>query len=331
MDPFEGKTITGRVIRTLRRGATIYDDTLDGDAAFRRRLGLGGSCRMGMGRRATKVVIVWTETCQRLPIRTTYRDHWGRYLAALMSRTLTWKTSAVGGRGKTLPSSAPSSERIFGPGSDVDLLVTFSPVAPWTLLDLVAIRDDFSRVLGRPVDLIERSNSGFAAGRSSAPPNLTMSRDDATLLDIVQHARLLLDLLDGYDRDRFLADVRTQLAVTRPFEILEKRPNASVRHSGINTPIFRGARLRACAMSCTIVLTESEPGVGRGQRGYSASSRCHRTSGLTRRAEQPAATPSSRPQCAPVRDCGLAQSSPCGTPLPDPHIQKVHGDQRQDR
>jgi allantoinase len=29
--PFEGKTITGRVIRTLRRGATIYDDTLEGN------------------------------------------------------------------------------------------------------------------------------------------------------------------------------------------------------------------------------------------------------------------------------------------------------------
>ena len=47
-----------------------------------------------------------------------------------------------------------------------------------------------------------------------------MSRDDATLLDIVQHARLLLDLIDGYDRARFLTDVRTQLAVTRLFEIL---------------------------------------------------------------------------------------------------------------
>ncbi len=45
----------------------------------------------------------------------------------------------------------------FGPESDVDLLVTFAPDAPWTLLDLVAIRNDFSGVLSRPVDLIERS------------------------------------------------------------------------------------------------------------------------------------------------------------------------------
>jgi predicted nucleotidyltransferase len=45
----------------------------------------------------------------------------------------------------------------FGPDSDVDLLVTFAPDAPWTLLDLVAIRDDFAEFLGRPVNLIERS------------------------------------------------------------------------------------------------------------------------------------------------------------------------------
>lgn len=45
----------------------------------------------------------------------------------------------------------------FGPESDVDLLVTFAPDAPWTLLDLVEIRDDFADLVGRPVDIIERS------------------------------------------------------------------------------------------------------------------------------------------------------------------------------
>ena len=39
---FEGKTITGRVVRTLRRGETIYDDSLEGDA---RLPGLAGSGR----------------------------------------------------------------------------------------------------------------------------------------------------------------------------------------------------------------------------------------------------------------------------------------------
>jgi allantoinase len=40
--PFEGKTIRGRVLRTLRRGETIYDDSLDGEA---RILGVPGSGR----------------------------------------------------------------------------------------------------------------------------------------------------------------------------------------------------------------------------------------------------------------------------------------------
>lgn len=40
--PFEGKTVTGRVIRTIRRGETIYDDSLEGDA---RLPGVAGSGR----------------------------------------------------------------------------------------------------------------------------------------------------------------------------------------------------------------------------------------------------------------------------------------------
>jgi allantoinase len=40
--PFEGKMINGRVIRTIRRGETIYDDSLDGNA---RLPGLPGSGR----------------------------------------------------------------------------------------------------------------------------------------------------------------------------------------------------------------------------------------------------------------------------------------------
>jgi allantoinase len=40
--PFEGKSVTGRVIRTIRRGETIYDDSLEGDA---RVPGFAGSGR----------------------------------------------------------------------------------------------------------------------------------------------------------------------------------------------------------------------------------------------------------------------------------------------
>lgn len=39
--------------------------------------------------------------------------------------------------------------------SDVDLLVTFQPNAPWSSLDLVDMRDELARLFGRPVDLVE--------------------------------------------------------------------------------------------------------------------------------------------------------------------------------
>ncbi|MCC7168473.1 MAG: nucleotidyltransferase family protein [Rhodospirillales bacterium] len=42
-----------------------------------------------------------------------------------------------------------------GPKSDVDLLVSFAPDAPWTLLDLARMQEELQALLGRPVDLIE--------------------------------------------------------------------------------------------------------------------------------------------------------------------------------
>jgi predicted nucleotidyltransferase len=44
----------------------------------------------------------------------------------------------------------------FGPGSDIDLLVTFHPEAEWSLLDHVRIQTELSELLGRPVDLVSR-------------------------------------------------------------------------------------------------------------------------------------------------------------------------------
>ncbi|MCS7304392.1 MAG: nucleotidyltransferase family protein [Thermoguttaceae bacterium] len=44
----------------------------------------------------------------------------------------------------------------FGPESDVDILVEFSPEARWNLLDLVEAEQELSQLLGRPVDLVER-------------------------------------------------------------------------------------------------------------------------------------------------------------------------------
>ena len=46
----------------------------------------------------------------------------------------------------------------FGPDSDVDLLVTFEPDAPWSLFDFVQMESELEAVLGRPVDLVERTS-----------------------------------------------------------------------------------------------------------------------------------------------------------------------------
>jgi predicted nucleotidyltransferase len=45
----------------------------------------------------------------------------------------------------------------FGPDSDVDVLVTFAADARWTLWDVIAAEQDLVEIIGRPVDLVERS------------------------------------------------------------------------------------------------------------------------------------------------------------------------------
>ena len=44
----------------------------------------------------------------------------------------------------------------FGPQSDIDVLVSFTDDAPWSLWDLTRFQDELSVLFGRPVDLIER-------------------------------------------------------------------------------------------------------------------------------------------------------------------------------
>ncbi|HEU4344643.1 MAG TPA: nucleotidyltransferase family protein [Candidatus Binatia bacterium] len=44
----------------------------------------------------------------------------------------------------------------FRPDSDVDLLVTFSPDAEWSLLDHIAMEEELSAIFGRKVDLVSR-------------------------------------------------------------------------------------------------------------------------------------------------------------------------------
>jgi uncharacterized protein len=44
----------------------------------------------------------------------------------------------------------------FRPDSDVDVLVTFSHDAEWSLLDHMAMEEEMSAILGRKVDLVSR-------------------------------------------------------------------------------------------------------------------------------------------------------------------------------
>src|SRR5438045_1502246 len=44
----------------------------------------------------------------------------------------------------------------FRPDSDVDVLVTFAPLAHWTLLDFAAMQDELAELMGRQVDLVMR-------------------------------------------------------------------------------------------------------------------------------------------------------------------------------
>lgn len=39
--------------------------------------------------------------------------------------------------------------------SDVDLLVTFDPDAPWSTLEMVDVREELASLFGRKVDLVE--------------------------------------------------------------------------------------------------------------------------------------------------------------------------------
>jgi hypothetical protein len=44
----------------------------------------------------------------------------------------------------------------FGPASDIDVLVTFQPDAPWSLWDLLDMREELQHLFGRDVDLVEK-------------------------------------------------------------------------------------------------------------------------------------------------------------------------------
>lgn len=44
----------------------------------------------------------------------------------------------------------------FSPQSDIDVLVTFSPEAQWSLFDFVEMKEELEELFGREVDLVSR-------------------------------------------------------------------------------------------------------------------------------------------------------------------------------
>jgi uncharacterized protein len=60
-----------------------------------------------------------------------------------------WKIAGLAVFGSALRSD-------FRPDSDVDLLVTFSPEADWSLLDHVTMETELSEIVGRRIDLVSR-------------------------------------------------------------------------------------------------------------------------------------------------------------------------------
>ena len=45
----------------------------------------------------------------------------------------------------------------FSPKSDVDILISFEPDIPWSLFDWVDMIEELKAILGRDVDLLEKS------------------------------------------------------------------------------------------------------------------------------------------------------------------------------
>lgn len=63
----------------------------------------------------------------------------------------------------------------FRPDSDLDVLVTFSPEARWSLFDVVEMRDELKRMFGREVDFVSRS--GFEMSRHCLRREAILSSD----------------------------------------------------------------------------------------------------------------------------------------------------------
>jgi uncharacterized protein len=76
---------------------------------------------------------------------------------AIASFCKRWKIQELSAFGSVL-------RQDFSPESDIDLLVSFSPDAHWTLFDMTRMRAELKELLGREVDLVSRR--GIEASRN---------------------------------------------------------------------------------------------------------------------------------------------------------------------
>jgi predicted nucleotidyltransferase len=67
---------------------------------------------------------------------------------ALTDLCLRWRISELAVFGSVARGSGRAD-------SDIDLLVTFHPEAPWSTLDIVDLREELASLFGRRVDLVE--------------------------------------------------------------------------------------------------------------------------------------------------------------------------------
>jgi hypothetical protein len=56
---------------------------------------------------------------------------------------------------QAIPADPEPPSTAHGPGSDVNVLISFNEDAPWSLWDLIAMWGELAELFGRPVDLVE--------------------------------------------------------------------------------------------------------------------------------------------------------------------------------
>jgi len=71
-------------------------------------------------------------------------------LAAIEALCRKWKVRELALFGSVLRED-------FSSVSDVDVLVTFDPDAPWSAWDLIEMREELQSLLGRNIDLVEKN------------------------------------------------------------------------------------------------------------------------------------------------------------------------------